>query len=307
MASKGMAPTSTRTLWKGAVSFGLLHIPIALYSATSENKLEFDWLDKRSMDPVGYKRYNKKTGKEVAMADIVKGIEYEEGRYVILSKEEIDAAYPKITQTIEIEAFIPTNEVPFVYLEKPYYTAPINRGDRVYALLRDTLADTKKVGVGKVVIASKQHLAVLMPCGPALVLNLLRWGGEIRSFEELNLPASAQEMGVKPGELTMAKQLVNEMTAKWSADVFRDSYSDSVMKLVEQKAKKGDVHQVEKVGAATAPTTSNVVDLSELLMRSIRTKTSTSPSKQTAKPPTKLAAKKAPVAKKAASRTRKAA
>ena len=296
MASKGMAPTSTRSLWKGAISFGLLHIPIALYSATSEHKLEFDWLDKRSMDPVGYKRYNKKTGGEVAMSDIVKGIEYEDGRYVILSKEEIAAAYPKITQTIEIEAFIPTDDVPFVYLEKPYYTAPINRGERVYALLRDTLADARKVGVGKVVIASKQHLAVLMPCGPALILNLLRWGGEIRSFEELKLPAPAAEMGIKPAELAMARQLVDEMSAKWSAEEFRDSYTDSVMRLVEEKAEKGEVHAVEKKPGDSEPQpASNVVDLSELLMRSIRGRGADAAG-GSAKPAAK-AARKAPAGK----------
>ncbi|RYH61924.1 MAG: Ku protein, partial [Alcaligenaceae bacterium] len=277
MASKGMAPTSTRSLWKGAISFGLLHIPVALYSATSENKLEFDWLDKRTMDPVGYKRYNKKSGKEVAMSDIVKGIEYDEGRYVLLSKEEIEAAYPKITQTLEIESFISTDEVPFVYLEKPYYTAPINRGDRVYALLRDTLAQTDKVGVGKVVIASKQHLAVLMPCGPALVLNLLRWGGEIRSHEDLKLPPSAAEMGIKPAELAMAKQLIDSMTDSWSSDKFRDSYTESVMRLVEEKAQKGEVHHVDKPQDAPTAPSSNVVDLSELLMRSLRGQPSGAP------------------------------
>jgi len=293
-----MAPTSTRSLWKGSVSFGLLHIPIALYSATSENKLEFDWLDKRTMDPVGYKRYNKKSGKEVAMADIVKGIEYDDGRYVLLSKEEIEAAYPKITQTLEIEAFIPTDEVPFVYLEKPYYTAPINRGDRVYALLRDTLAQTDKVGVGKVVIASKQHLAVLMPCGPALVLNLLRWGGEIRSYEDLKLPPPAAQMGIKPAEMAMAKQLIESMTSNWSADEFRDSYTESVMKLVEEKAQKGEVHQVEKVAGEASPPSSNVVDLSELLLRSIRGGATPPAGKNTTAK--KVPAKKAPESKKAA-------
>jgi DNA end-binding protein Ku len=312
MTSKGMAPTSTRSLWKGAISFGLLHIPVALYSATSENKLEFDWLDKRTMDPVGYKRYNKKSGKEVAMSDIVKGIEYDEGRYVLLSKEEIEAAYPKITQTLEIESFISTDEVPFVYLEKPYYTAPINRGDRVYALLRDTLAQTDKVGVGKVVIASKQHLAVLMPCGPALVLNLLRWGGEIRSYEDLKLPPSAAEMGIKPAELAMAKQLIDSMTDSWSADKFRDSYTESVMKLVEEKAQKGDVHQVDKPQDSPMVPTSNVVDLSELLMRSLRGQPGAAPrasskvgSKPSAKP---VPLKKVPAKKAGApSRPRKAA
>jgi len=203
----------------------LVHVPIALYSATDESDLSFKMLDKRSMDPVGYKRINKKNGKEVAMADIVKGIEWDDGRFVLLSPEEIEAAYPKTTQTIEIEAFVPIDEIPFVYLEKPYYTAPVNRGQKVYALLREALAATRKVGVAKVVIANKQHLAILMPCGPALVLNLLRWGGEIRSWEALHLPPQGtQAAGIKDAEMAMAKQLIDEMSASWRADQFRDSF-----------------------------------------------------------------------------------
>ena len=131
-----MTPSSNRVLWKGAITFGLVHIPIALYSATTETGLDFDWLDKRSMDPVGYKRINKKTGKEIDKENIVKGIEYKDGQYIVLSPEEISAAYPKSTQTIEIATFVPVTDIPFVYLERPYYTAPINKGEKVYALLR---------------------------------------------------------------------------------------------------------------------------------------------------------------------------
>ena len=130
---KSQAPTSTRTMWKGAISFGLLHVPVGLYSATVSSGIDFDWLDKRSMEPVGYKRINKVTGKEIRAADIVKGVEYEDGRYVVLTPEEIAAAFPKVTQTIEIESFLDADEIPFVYLERPYYTAPLKRGERVYA------------------------------------------------------------------------------------------------------------------------------------------------------------------------------
>lgn len=271
-ASSGMAPTSTRSLWKGAISFGLVHIPVALYSATTSTGVSFDWLDKRSMDPVGYKRYNKKTGKEVAMSDIVKGLEYENGRYVIVTPEELAAAYPKTTQTIEIEAFVPVDSVPFVYLEKPYYTAPLARGEKVYALLRETLKESDKAGIARVVISGKQHLAILIPCGPALVLNLLRWGGEVRSFEALELPPVGKA-NLKDNELKMARQLVEDMSDEWHADQFRDSFKDEIMRLVDAKVKAGKTEVVIKPGHEEAPREgAEIVDLTELLRRSLQGK-----------------------------------
>ena len=298
MASQtGMAKTSTRTLWKGAITFGLVHIPIALYSATAETDLNFDWLDKRSMDPVGYKRVNKKTGKEIDKDNIVKGIEWEDGQYVVLTPEEIAAAYPRATQTIEIESFVDADDVPFVYLERPYYVAPINKGEKVYALLREALQQTNKVGIAKVVIQTRQHLAVLIPCGPALVLNLLRWGGEIRSWEDLKLPpVGAKAAGLKDSELNMAKQLIGDMTADWRADRFRDSFRDEIMKLVESKAKAGETETVSKVEAEPSPQRgADVIDLTELLKRSLQVGKAAGAGKKTpaGKPPARAASKKA--------------
>ncbi|GKT20914.1 hypothetical protein AVHM3334_02855 [Acidovorax sp. SUPP3334] len=153
--------TASRTLWKGAITFGLVHIPVGLHTAATEQGVDFDWRDKRSMDPVGYKRINKRTGKEIDKDNIVKGVEYEDGKYVVISPEEIEAVFPKTTQTIEIERFIDANEMPFIFLERPYYVAPIDKSDKVYALLRETLIATGKIGLAKVVIATKQHLAAL--------------------------------------------------------------------------------------------------------------------------------------------------
>ena len=181
--------SGSRTLWKGAITFGLVHIPVGLHTASIEQGVDFDWLDRRSMDPVGYRRINKKTGKEIDRDDIVRGVEYEDGKYVVLSNEDIEAAYPRTTQTIEILRFVEAGEIPFVYLQRPYYLAPINRGQKVYALLREALATTGKIGLAKVVIATKQHLAVLVPSGRVLVLNLMRWGDEIKTLEGLDLPA----------------------------------------------------------------------------------------------------------------------
>jgi DNA end-binding protein Ku len=267
--TKGMAKTSTRSLWKGAITFGLVHIPIGLYSATEESDVDFDWLDRRTMDPVGYKRVNKRTGREIDKEDVVKGIAHGKGNYVVLSPEEIAEAYPRTTQTIEIEAFVDIAEVPFVYLEKPYYTAPINKGEKVYALLREALKETGKAGLAKVVIHSKQHLAVVLPCGPALVLNLLRWGGEIRSWDDLPLPAGGKA-GIKDAELKMAKTLIADMSGHWSATEFRDNFHEAIMKLVEKKAKAGDTETVEPLEEAPAPQGADVIDLTELLRRSLK-------------------------------------
>jgi len=263
---------SARVLWKGAISFGLVHIPVALYTATTSSGLDFDWLDRRTMEPVGYKRINKKSGKEIASADIVKGIEIEDGRYVVLSADEIAKAYPKSTQTIEIESFIRAEEIPFVYLERPYYIAPIQRGEKVYALLREALLATGRVGVARVVIQTKQHLAVLVPAGQALVLNLLRWGGEIRSWEALKLPpAGVEGAGLKAGEMAMATQLIEEMSAPWQACDHRDSFKDEIMRLVEMKSKEGKIETVEKPDAEGGPKTgAQILDLTELLRRSLQ-------------------------------------
>ena len=281
---QGQAPTSTRTLWKGAISFGLVHIPVGLYSATMSSGIDFDWLDKRSMQPVGYKRVNKVTGKEIAPADIARGVEYEEGRYVVLSPEEIAAAFPKTTQTIEIEAFIDADEIPFVYLERPYYTAPLKRGEKVYALLREALRKSGKVGIAKVVIQSKQHLAVLIPCGRALILNLLRWGGEIRSFEQLDLPPQdAKAAGIKDAELKMATQLIDDMTQAWNADQFRNSFAQEIHKLVESKAAAGKIARVAKVqDAERAPAGAEILDLTTLLKRSLAGKSTRAPARKSA-------------------------
>ena len=271
---RGSSPPPPRVVWKGAISFGLVHIPVALYAATSSSGVDFDWLDRRTMEPVGYKRINKKTGKEIAASDIVKGVEVEDGRYVVLSAEEIKAAFPKSTQTIEIETFVKADEIPLVYLERPYYLAPINRGEKVYALLREALQQSGRVGVARVVISAKQHLAVLMPTGRALILNLLRWGGEIRSWEELKLPpADAKAAGLKDAEIRMARQLIDDMTAPWDADAFRDSFRDEIMRLVQAKAKAGELEQVDKVESDPASTSrggAEIIDLTELLKRSLQ-------------------------------------
>ena len=260
-----------RTLWKGAISFGLVHIPVGLYPASQEDDIDFDWLDKRTLDPVGYKRINKRTGKEITKEHIVKGVAHGQGQYVVLSDDEIRNAYPRTTQTIEIESFVRAGDIPFIYLEKPYYLAPINKGDKVYALLRETLLASGRIGLARVVIQTKQHLAALVPAGQALMLNTLRWPSEIRPWDELKLPAEGSKAaGIKPGELAMAKALVDDMAKDWQPDHYRNEFRDAVMALVDDKAQAGEVHEVtpqESVQDTGKP--SNVIDLTELLKRSL--------------------------------------
>ncbi|MEO8153537.1 MAG: Ku protein [Rhizobacter sp.] len=263
--------TASRALWKGAISFGLVHIPVSLHSATTESGVDFDWLDKRSMDPVGYKRINKRTGKEIDKSNIVKGVAYEEGKYVVLSPEEIEAVYPKSTQSIDIEAFVSASEIPFVYLDRPYYLAPIGKGEKVYALLREALLKKGRIGLARVVIQTKEHLAALVPAGPALVLNLLRWGQDIRSWEDLKLPKEGvKAAGLSERELNMAGQLIDELTTEWHPESFSDKFKDQVMALVEKKAEAGETETVLQPEEEAPAKTADVIDLTELLQRSLR-------------------------------------
>jgi DNA end-binding protein Ku len=233
------------------------------------------------MDPVGYKRVNKRTGKEIDKDNIVKGVEYDSGKYVVLSPEEIEAVYPKSTQSIEIEAFVSATEIPFVYLDRPYYLAPIGKGEKVYALLREALLKKQRIGLARVVIQTKEHLAALVPAGPALVLNLLRWGADIRTWEDLKLPKEGVKgAGLSERELDMAGQLIDELTTDWHPEEFTDKFKAQVMALVEKKAEAGDTETVLEPEEEAPSKTADVIDLAELLQRSLRGKGKSAPAKK---------------------------
>ncbi|TSD77214.1 Ku protein [Pseudomonas sp. KBS0710] len=276
-----------RAIWKGAISFGLVHIPVSLVSATSSQGVDFDWLDKRSMDPVGYKRINKTTGKEVTKDNIVKGVAFEKGRYVVLSEDEIRSAHPKSTQTIEIIAFVAADQIPLQNIDTPYFLAPDKRGGKVYALLRETLKKTAKVALANVVLHTKQHLAALMPLESALVLVMLRWPAEVRSLDELELGSDVTKPSLAKGELDMAKRLVEDMSADWQPDDYRDSFQEKIMALVAKKAKAGKIEDVESQVGSEERKSADVIDLTELLKRSLA-----------GKPVAKKPAAKKPAAKK---------
>ncbi|WP_223512587.1 Ku protein [Pseudomonas sp. GL-B-19] len=260
-----------RAIWKGAISFGLVHIPVALVSATSSQGVDFDWLDSRSMEPVGYKRVNKVTGKEVTKEHIVKGVQYEKGRYVVLSEEEIKSAHPLSTQTIDIFAFVDSEQIPLQNIDTPYYLAPDKRGGKVYALLRETLSKTNKVALAHVVLHTRQHLAALMPLESAMVLVMLRWPAQVRSLDTLELGSEVTKPELAKGELDMAKRLVQDMSADWKPEDYRDSFEDKIMALVEKKANEGKIEDVETTGEEERKT-ADVIDLTELLKRSLGNK-----------------------------------
>jgi len=302
-----------RTIWKGAVSFGLVHIPVALVPATTRQGIDFDWLDKRSMDRVGYKRINKTTGEDIDSENIVKGVEYEKGHYVVISDDEIKAAHPKATQTVDIVAFVDAKDISFLYIDTPYYLTPDRRGEKVYALLRETLIQTGKVGIANVVLRNKQHLAVVMPLGKALVMNTLRWADEVRGVEYLELKDEALDPDLAERELDMAKRLVEDMTEKWKPEQYKDTFQDQIMDLVEKKAREGKLEAVGGPEEAVDRRSADVIDLTELLKRSLAAKPGKASKeddheeeeKAPAKPKTASKAKTSKSSS-AASRTRKA-
>ena len=261
-----------RALWKGAISFGLVHVPVELYPAAQRHSLDLDWLDKRTLDPIGYKKINKSTGKEVKAEQIVKGYEYEKGRYVVLGEEDFKRANPVATQTVEILAFIAEGEVPAEYFDTPYYLAPGRRGEKVYALLREAMKHAKRQGLAHVVLQTKQHLALVYPQDRLLMLNTLRYADEIRESSGLELPAAGAKGGVKSNELKMALRLIEEMTERWDPDKYRDTYRDDILKRVRAKVKAGETREAAEPEKEAAPARqkAEVIDLVALLRQSVR-------------------------------------
>lgn len=260
----------SRMIWKGAISFGLVHVPVQLFPATRSENVSFHLLDKRSMDPVGYRQINKRTGKDVPREQIVRGYEYEKEKYVVLSDDEIRAANPESTQTVDILAFVDAPAISFLYLETPYFLAPDRKGEKVYALLREALKASGKIGVASVVMHNKQHLAALVPLGPVLALNTLRWADEIRPVSELTLPPEdAKKAGVTARELDMAKKLIDDMSEDWNPERYHDTFRDDVLELVERKIREGKTEEIETPEEPRPRRSADILDLSELLRRSL--------------------------------------
>ncbi|HJT45778.1 MAG TPA: Ku protein [Chthoniobacterales bacterium] len=253
-----------RAIWKGSISFGLVNIPIALYTATRKEDLKFRLLRQTDLSPVNYKRVAEKDGKEVPWDQIVKGYEYEKGKYVVLKEEDFQRVDLEATQTVDIQDFVDLDEIDPIYFYKPYYLEPQKGGDKAYALLRDSLKQKKKVGIAKVVIKTRQYLAGVKPEDDALVLELMHFADELVDASKLHIPKKT-EVGKR--ELHMATALMDSMSAKWDPEKYKDEYREALMDVIEEKVEAGGKEVEGKPKKAPKPT--KVIDLVKVLQQSL--------------------------------------
>ena len=259
-----------RGLWKGAISFGLVNVPVELYSAKKRAaELDMTMLDKRDLAPVGYKRVNKSTGKEVPWDDVVKGYEYKDDKYVVLSDEDFRRANPEAAKTVDIHAFVELSSIAPQYFETPYYLAPGKRGEKAYALLRDTMKKADKAGIATVVIRTKQYLAAVVPQDDLLILNTLRYADELKDPAEVEVP----DAKVTSKELDMAMRLVEDMSGEWNPAQYKDTFRQDLMKRIEAKVKAGETEEITEPEKERRPEKGGeVIDLMELLKKSVKPK-----------------------------------
>lgn len=305
-----------RVIWKGAIAFGLVNVPIVLHAATRVTRLDFDWIDKRDNAPVGYQRINKHTGKPIDSEHIVKGYEYEKGEYVFLSDEDFKRANTAATQSVDVLSFVKAEEVPLYFFDTPYYLAPDKRGAKGYALFREVLRKSGLIALASVVLHTRQYLAAILPLDDVLMLVTMRYADEIRDASELDIPTGKENM---PGarEMEMASRLLDDMTTPWDPEQFRDEYRDDLMATIEEKIESGRTHVVDEADAPARRQSGKVIDLMSMLQRSIDErkgssgksteagkKKATSSARKTAKTPArKSAAKKTSSSRKTASTT----
>jgi DNA end-binding protein Ku len=269
-AKRAAHPSSGRPIWTGSIDFGLVNIPVKLYSAQNAGGIDFDLLDKRDFSRIRYRRVNEKTGKEVDWRQIVKGYQYEKGEYVALSDEDFARANVEASQSIAIVRFVDGAAVSPLYYDTPYYLEPLKNGRRAYALLRTVIQKTGKIGIAKIVLRTRQHLAALIPSAGLLVLNTLRYAHELRDPSILAVPeGEGRKSTVSQQELKMAEQLIDSMAGDWEPAEYRDDYHDDLLKLVAQKVKSGKT----KTAPAAAPKPKRqgkVIDIMHLLRQSVK-------------------------------------
>jgi DNA end-binding protein Ku len=253
-----------RAIWKGSISFGLVNIPIALYPATRREELKFRLLRKSDLSPVNYKRVAEKDGKEVSWDQIVKGYEYEKGKYVVLKDEDFERVDLEATQTVDIQDFVDQDEIDPMFFYKPYYLEPQKGGDKAYALLRDALKNSGKVGIAKVVIKTRQYLAGVKPEDGTLLLELMHFADELADPGKLHVPKKTE---IGKHEMNMAKSLIDSMSSKWNPEKYRDDYREALMEVIEEKLEAGGKEIEEKPKKALKPT--KVIDLVSVLQKSL--------------------------------------
>jgi DNA end-binding protein Ku len=253
-----------RAIWKGSISFGLVNIPIALYPATRREELKFRLLRAKDLSPVNYKRVAEKDGREVPWGEIVKGYEYEKGKFVVLNEKDFQRVDLEATQTVDIQDFVDIDEIDPMYFYKPYYLEPQKGGDKAYVLLREALADGKKVGIAKVVIKTRQYLAGVKALKHALVLELMHFADELLDAEKLNVP---KKLEIGKREKDMAKALVDNMSSKWDPERYHDDYREALMEVIEEKVESGGKEIEEKPKERKAST--KVIDLVAVLKESL--------------------------------------
>src|SRR5213596_1420091 len=253
-----------RAIWKGSISFGLVNIPIALYPATRREELKFRLLRKGDLSPVNYKRVAEADGKEVPWDQIVKGYEYEKGKYVVLKEKDFQRVDVEATQIVDIQDFVEPDEIDPIFFYKPYYLEPQKGGDKAYSLLRDALKDSKKVGVAKVVIKTREYLAGVKPEDGALVLELMHFADELADTSKLHI---SKKVEVGKREMTIAKSLIDSMSSKWNPEKYKDDYRQALMEVIEEKVEAGGKEIEEKPKKAPKPT--KVIDLVSVLQKSL--------------------------------------
>ncbi len=284
-----------RAIWKGSISFGLVNIPVGLYAAETRDDISFKLLDKKTMSPIHYKRVSEESGKEVPWEETVRGYELESGKYVVMSDEDLKRAAPEATQTIDIVDFVDLDDISPLYFDKPYYLAPDKKGTKAYALLREVLRRTKKVGIAKVVIRTRQYLAAVVARGDVLTLELMRYAHELRDSSEVDVPTGKQ--GVSEREIDMAERLVEGMVAAWDPEKYKDTYRQELMKTIEKRAEAGQLESSPEPAPRPKETGAKVIDLMALLKQSVE-QGGRKPAKKAAS--TKKAPAKKPAAKKSA-------
>ena len=261
---------AARPIWKGAINFGLVHVPVTLFGLEKREDIGFKLLDSRSKSTIKYLRVNEATGEEVPWDKIVKGYEISKNNYVIVEDEDFKKAAVEASQTIEILDFVPRDEISDLYIDKPYALVAQKKAEKGYVLLRDVLAQTNRAGIAKVVIRTREYLAAVVPEGEALVLLLLRFANELRPLSEFEFPSKdAEEYRITKKEMDLAKQLVESQTGEWEPEQYHDDYRDKLMAFIEAKAEKGEITALEGVPEEEPEMATNVIDLAELLRQSV--------------------------------------